>query len=151
MLSLKWILATLLICSTVSCSLVPHDHGEKVYQRFEIGNAGTKPVRNVKIVYGDLTIPHGSNFYELPAIQGTLRSESQVVPVPDVATVSWHSGDGGKHEAVVPIRQSIRDFSRFYGWKFYFVDKHVNVYLISRKSPASSRYLELVDEQVYSK
>jgi hypothetical protein len=129
----------------------PHEFDKSRYQRFEIGNDGKEIIRNFKIVYGKLTIPHGTNFDEIPPAHRTIGSESQVVPIPATAEVSWHSADGKMHSVSVPVRELITDMSVFYGFKFFFVDDRLDVYLISEKRPRRSEYLETVATKVFSK
>jgi hypothetical protein len=76
---------SMLAAVITSCTSVPHEVDKKRYQRIEIGNDGQGVVRDFKIVYGELTIPHGTNFDQIPAVHRTISSESQVVPVPEIA------------------------------------------------------------------
>lgn len=133
----------------VSCMSAAHDFDKKRYQRFEIGNDGVGVVRDFKIVYGELTMPHGTNLDELPPIHRPIRSESQVVAIPEIAEVSWYSADGKMHNAIVPVRESIKDLSSFYGYRFYFVDDHLDVYLLSQKTPKTSEYLQITRTKVF--
>ncbi|HEX9146621.1 MAG TPA: hypothetical protein VGA09_20310 [Candidatus Binatia bacterium] len=129
----------------------PKGFERKIYQTFEIGNDGKEVVRDFKIVYGELTMPHGTNFDEIPPVHRPIRSESQVVAIPEIAEVSWHSADGRKHNISVPVRSLITDLSVFYGFRFFFVDDRLDVYLISAKVPKTSGYTDTVATKVFSK
>jgi hypothetical protein len=120
------------------------------FQRISVGNDGQGEVRDFKIVYGDFVIPHGTNFEKIGPIHGVARSESQNISIPEVASVSWHSADGKFHEISVPIQNLIEDLPSFYGFKFYFVDDHLDVYLLSRAERIDPKFLRIVEKKVFS-
>jgi hypothetical protein len=78
------------------------------------------------------------------------RSESQEIPIPKIASISWYSGDGKFHEARVPIQDLIEDFSTFYGFKFYFVDDHLDVYVLINAKRMDPKFLRIIEKKVFS-
>lgn len=142
----------LFVCATVgmSCNVASQDFAKKRYQTFEIGNDGKDVVRDFKIVYGELTIPHGTNFDEIPPVHRPIGVESRVVAIPETAEASWQAADGSKHHVRVPVRALINDLSVFYGFKFFFVDDHLDVYLLTEKTRRTSPYPEIVTTKVFS-
>jgi hypothetical protein len=55
--------------------------------------------------------------------------------VPNTATIRWTSADGQRHEVVAPIRSFFQDTAHLYGFRFFFVDDHVDIYLLKNRNP----------------
>jgi hypothetical protein len=86
----------------------------------------------------------------MPPIGAPSESQGRVIAIPEVAQVMWESEDGLKHEADIPIRSLIKDFSNFYGWQFLFVDDRLDVYILS-KNRSSTAFSFRTAEKVFSK
>jgi len=138
------------LCLVAGCASERAQANRALYHHIEIGNAGVAVVRQFRIAYGDVIFPGGSNFEEIPPVHRTISSEGRVVPVPIVAEVSWFSADGVKHQVSVPIRQLMQRSRHFYGWKFYFVDDRLDVYLLSEEERLPFHYTERTEEKVFS-
>lgn len=122
---------------------------EPVFQRIEVGNDGVGVVQNVVISYGTLTVPAGSMHRTLSPSHMPVISESWTISVPENVAIHWTSADGKPHEAVAPVRDFIRDAGCFHGFQFFFVDDHVDIYLLTRKYDCS-KLLDVEKIKVYS-
>jgi hypothetical protein len=65
--------------------------------------------------------------------------------------VSWYSRDGKLHSVAVPTRELIKDWSVFVGFKFFFVDDHLDVYLLTNRAQRVDKYLDVIETKVFSK
>jgi hypothetical protein len=117
-----------------------------VYQRFEFRNGG-RGVNDVEVVYGAVTLPRGGRPRSFPYQMLTL-SESEVVPIPDTATIRWTSADGLHNEIVAPVRTFIDDIRCFHGFEFRFVDDQLEIYRLKRMYDCT-KLLDLERIKVY--
>lgn len=114
------------------CAMGGPMRNERVFQAFEFGNYGQGSVTGVEIAYGPITIPRGTAHRDYEPVHRVLTRETEVISVPESAAIRWTSADGQHHEVTAPMRSFIQDASCFHGFRFQFVDDHVDVYLISR-------------------
>ena len=136
-----------LACLAAICAQAATMTTEPLYQRFEFRNDGQSAVTGVTVVYGAATLPRGGRPRDFPYHMLTL-SESEVVPVPDSATIRWTSADGQHHEIVAPVRKFIDNIACFHGFRFVFVNDHVDIYLLKRKYDCT-KLLDLEQIKVY--
>lgn len=109
----------------------------KVFQRFEFGNDGQGEVRFVKVQYGKFVIPTGTANSDYKPSHMVAVSESLVIPIPETAEVSWISENGKQHDVTAPIRSFVDSPSCFHGFRFFFVDNHVDIYVLNRTGDCS--------------
>jgi hypothetical protein len=106
-----------------------------ILQAFEFGNDGLGIVAGVTVDYAGVTLPIGGEHKRFGPLHRTTFSEIRELPVPDTATIRWTSADGQQHELVAPIRSFIQDMGHLYGFRFFFVDDHVDIYLLRNRHP----------------
>lgn len=138
-----------LLMMSSSCAQAELAMDRAVFQRFEFGNDGHEAVHGVKIHYGRIVIPSGTANGDYEPSHMTAVSESQTVPVPESADVRWISGDGREHDVTIPIRSLVDNPSCFHGFRFFFVDDHIDIYMLSRKRDCS-HIVEIERTKVYS-
>lgn len=122
-----------------------------VFQRIEVSNDGRSNVSHVSVLYGTQELIPGTARRTYPAGNAALNTYSQGMDsiIPERTHVQWETEDGTSHEATIATHSLVRDFRAFYGFRFWFVDDHVDVYLIERV-PNPSHYLSLKYTKVYS-
>jgi hypothetical protein len=121
---------------------------EPLYQTFEFGNFGHGAVTAVQITYGALTLPRGFAHKNFGPVNRVTTAESEVSRVPESVTIRWTSADAQRHEVVAPIRSVVHDRSCLHGFRFAFVDDHVDIYLISRVRDCS-KLLDTKETKVF--
>ena len=136
-----------LACLAVICAQAATMTTKPLFQRFEFVNGGQGAVNGVEVIYGAATLPRGGRPRNFPQDMLTL-SDSEVVPVPDSATIRWTLADGQHHEIVAPVRKFIDNIACFHGFRFVFVNDHVDIYLLKRKYDCT-KLLDLEQIKVY--
>ena len=122
---------------------------EPVFHNLEFGNDGKGVVRDVAVTYGDIRVPAGNAHKVFGPNHMATVTEVRTLPVPENATIEWSSADGQHHEATAPMRSLIQDPNCFHGFRFFFVDDHVDIYLLSRKHDCS-KVLDVGRTKVYT-
>lgn len=112
----------------------------KVSQIFEFGNDGHGIVRDVKVHYGSLVIPSGTAHSEFDPNHMTPVSEAWDAVIPESAEIHWVSAGGSAHDVTAPIRSFVLKPSCFDGFRFMFVDDHVDLYIINRKGDCTKLF-----------
>ena len=136
-----------LACLGVICAQAAPMTTKPIYQSFEFVNNGQGAVSGVEVIYGSVALPRGVANKNFPSHMIPM-TESEVVPVPDTATIRWFSADGQRHEVVAPVRSFIHDAACFHGFRFLFVDDHVDIYLVRRMYDCT-KLLDLERIKVY--
>ncbi|HZR34417.1 MAG TPA: hypothetical protein VFA75_03500 [Nevskia sp.] len=136
-------------CVSVACAEREATTPKPVFQRLEVGNDGVGVVQNVVIAYGALTVPAGTMHRTFSPSHMPVVSESWTISVPERVAISWTSADGQSHDVVAPMRSFIQDAACFHGFQFFFVDDHVDIYLVSRKYDCS-KLLDVEKTKVFS-
>ena len=103
-----------------------------VFQRFEFGNDGEGIVRNVRIMYDNLEFPTTVQ-KDFGPDHVVVFSESLEIPVPESAELHWTEANGKQHNVYAPIRSMVKNPACFHGFRFFFVDDHVDIYILNRK------------------
>lgn len=135
--------------SLVSCAMGSLDRDRVVFHSLQFGNDGTSVVTNVRVNYGGKVFPEGFAHHTYDPNHQMTFSESHALPVPQVATVFWTSADGRDHKVEVPVGSLIEDAKRFAGFRFFFVDDHVDVY-VRYKKPGWPKILDVDIKKSYS-
>ncbi len=143
----------LLVCG-VFMSLANADglfEGRAVFQSIEVGNDGRTSVHGVSILYGSDELIRGPARQQYPAGNAGLYSSSEGLTgvIPEQTKLHWVTEDDAAHDVTIQTRSLVRDFATFYGFRFYFVDEHVDVYL-AEKVPNRSHHLSVKYSKVYS-
>jgi len=116
-----------------------------IFQGFDLQNDGLQPVTEVKIVYGSYVFPTGfqSPIVGVAKFKGTPGfHQTATVSVPKTALIHWKSFDNQTHEVEVPIRSLVLDWKMFRGFKFTFIDDHVELSVTSHhEKPLPYGYL----------
>lgn len=102
----------------------------EIFQSFDLQNDGAHTVTDVKIQYGDYVLPIGfqSPIVSVPRFKGLSGfHQTASVLVPETAKIHWKSFDNKVHDVEVPIRSLIMDWNTFHGFKFTFIDDHVEL------------------------
>ena len=133
--TLHLIHGALLLCTGIACAQANSTATKPVLQAFEFGNDGQGVVSAVTVDYAGVMLPIGGEHKRFGPHHGPTTSEIRELPVPDTATIRWTSADGQQHEVVAPIRSFIQDTAHLYGFRFFFVDDHVDIYLLRNKHP----------------
>lgn len=137
-----------LFSMVVSCAGADGISGGARFQSFDFGNDGVGNITGGRIQYGRIKLPTGRDF-DNPPLHRTTFSETITIPVPETALITWRSQDGHSYAVDAPIRSLIRDPGIFYGFKFYFVDDHVDIYLTERINNPGP-YLDVKYTKIYS-
>jgi hypothetical protein len=149
-MNLKAVCLVIALLSTACAASGATMSTNPVFQSIEYGNGGHGVVKNVAIVYGSISLPAGrASNKTLAASPLATVYEAFTVTVPESVTIRWTSADGQDHEVIAPARSIIRDAACFHGFQFFFVDDHVDVYLLNRKYDCS-KVLDVERIKVYS-
>lgn len=124
---------TAFILSFSGCVSAGISEGKSMFQRFEFGNDGRGEVRAVKVRYGDFVIPSGTANSDYKPSHLVAFSETLTIPIPDAAEIHWISADGKSHEANAPMGSFVGNPACFHGFRFFFADDRVDIYVLNRK------------------
>lgn len=124
--------------------------GREVFQRIEISNEGHQAVSGASVLYGTTQLISGPAREKYPVPNPVRYNYSQGLdsPIPDQTKIHWTTDDGIVHDEIVPTRSLVPDVATFYGFRFFFANDHVNVYLTERR-PNPSGALSLKYTKVY--
>jgi hypothetical protein len=135
--SLHLVHSALLLCTGAAWAQVDSMTTKPILQAFEFGNDGEGVVVGVTVDYSGVSLPAGGEHKRFGPHHGPTVSEVRELPVPDTATIRWTSADGQRHEVVAPIRSFTHDTAHLFGFRFFFVDDHVDIYLLRNRHPGS--------------
>lgn len=133
----KMLIVAVVALSTVGCVRAEMAMSGKVFQMFEFGNDGKGEVHDVRIQYGSFVIPTGTANSDYKPSHMMAVSESLTVPIPESAKIHWISADSKVHDITAPIRSFVENPQCFYGFRFFFVDEHVDIYVLNRTGDCS--------------
>jgi hypothetical protein len=132
-----------------SCARIAIESKSPFYQTLEFGNDGSEKVTGINVRYGERDFPSWTASSELPPNHRVMKSESGNFVLPDFAEIVWIAADGKSHRATAPIRSFVHDPSCFHGFRFFFVDHHIDIYLITRRYDCS-KMIDVAREKVFS-
>lgn len=133
----KMMIVAIVAMLTVGCVRAEMAMSGKVLQMFEFGNDGKGEVHDVRIQYGNFVIPTGTANSDYKPSHMIAVSEDLTVPIPESAEIHWISADSKVHDITAPIRSFVENPPCFYGFRFFFVDDHVDVYVLNRTGDCS--------------
>ena len=84
---------------------------------------------------GSITIPRGTASMDYVPVHDVLTQEAEVVSVPETAVIRSTSADGQHHEVSAPMRSFTQNATCFFGFRFQFMDDHVEIYMITHQNP----------------
>ena len=134
---------------TVGCARAEMSMSGKTTQTFEFGNDGQGVIADPRIQYGKFIIPSRTGNNKFSPNHAATYSEGMTVPVPQTAEIRWTSADGKMHTVNAPIGKFVANSECFYGFRFMFVDDHVDVYIINRTIDCG-RFLNIERTKVFS-
>lgn len=141
----------LLFCSLANGACA-NPFGERIYfQGLDVGNDGKSHIENVSVLYGKVELIRGPARASFSAGNVALNRFHQGMdsPIPEMTLAYWETDDGIPHSAIIPTKSLVRDTDVFYGFRFYIVDDHVDIYLTER-IPTPGPYLNLKYTKVFS-
>jgi hypothetical protein len=133
----------------LSCVAPVHNSspGQPMFQSFEFENDGIGAIDEVRISYSGFDLPTIRNPHFNP-FHRVAFSETMTIPIPEQIPIHWVSNDSVRHDISVKFRDLVKDKTIFYGFKFNFVDDHVEIYLVE-KLPSRTQYLNLKRTKVF--